>query len=404
MLPMSGNCSFRYNFADLVAQVKVGDEFDVKGDYTFVVFSESLMLMAAATTWECNTCSCLATLEGRTFSMTMSKYGMVWMPGKYFFLMAPKNEGSVIRFDMELDDKCCFTVGESRRCDTLSDEGILARQVLDAYLEWDSLCCYEGIAPLRSKVLQLLKWNADSPVVGDNRQGRRDAFGYNLLVTPGGYQWSWQSSFTAHQHIPRMVMMCIPNNRLIIRVANCSEFYNPENENPYAALDALFDEKTDPGVDPLFDEYPYQYIPHDDYRSCTVVYVFYNVDDFDSRAMNRLQEAWQDDRHFAIFCGGSDEIDRLLENYPSLKDHYPEANRVALAEPLVDEVIHDVFRQPQLLGCQYTPEAVDKLCRIIVEDERRGDLCSAYYYASRVYPKDNYIDEVVIDADDIEEP
>lgn len=399
MLPSSGSNQFAYNEADLLVQVRVGREFKLKADYTFMVFNEHLMFMAGESTrkrspwhhvWR----------AGHTYSMTMCGCN-VWMPGKYFFLMASKDDGCVIRFDLELDDKCCFTVGKPRRCEVLSDEHVLACQVFDARSEWASLCHYDGMAPLRRKALEWLKWNDARADAGGSRQGRRDAFGYNLLVTQGRYNGIWLPSFVAHQQISRMLMMCIPNDRLIVRTGDCSEFYDSENENHNHVLDALFDEKTDPAVDPMFDNYPYQYIEHGDYRLCTVVYVFYNIDAFDNRVMSRLQEVWQDGRHFAIFCGSDDEMDRLLDNYPSLSEHYPEANRVALEEPATEEVVNRVFGQPELMGCQFTPAAIDKLCRMIVTDARQGDLCSADYYASKIWPKPGSLGVIVFDADDI---
>lgn len=129
MLPESGSNQYAYNFANLLVQVKVGREFRLKDHYSFMVYSENLRLMAIESTWKQKSWH-QAWRAGRTFSMSM--YGeTVWMPGKYFFLMAPKSESHVIRIDLELDDKCCFTVGEDRYCEPHSDEMILVRQALD---------------------------------------------------------------------------------------------------------------------------------------------------------------------------------------------------------------------------------------------------------------------------------
>lgn len=129
MLPESGSNQYAYNFANLLVQVKVGRDYRLKDDYSFMVYSESKRLMAIESTWKQKIWH-QAWRSGRTFSMTMCGE-TVWMPGKYFFLMVPKNEGYAIRIDLELDDKCCFIVGEYRRCGNGSDEDILARQALD---------------------------------------------------------------------------------------------------------------------------------------------------------------------------------------------------------------------------------------------------------------------------------
>ena len=146
MLPVSGSNQYAYNFADLLVQVKMGREFKLMNDYSFMVFSESLVYMAGESTWhKCHWHH--AWLAGRTYSMTMLGV-TVWMPGKYFFLMAPKDEGRVIRFDLELDDRCRFTVGEPRWCERQSVEGVLAYQGFDVASPWNPLFTCAGFAQL----------------------------------------------------------------------------------------------------------------------------------------------------------------------------------------------------------------------------------------------------------------
>lgn len=128
MLPESSCNQYAYNYADLLVQVKLGREFKLKADYSFMVYSESLRLMAGESTWDGWH---QAWRAGRTFSMTM-RGNTLWMPGKYFFLMASRDGRYAIRFDLVLDDKCSFTVGAPRCCKSLSDEDILAHQVFEA--------------------------------------------------------------------------------------------------------------------------------------------------------------------------------------------------------------------------------------------------------------------------------
>lgn len=147
MLPQCGSYQYAYNFADLLVQVKMGRESKMKTDYSFMVFSESLVYMAGESTWhQCHWHH--AWLAGRTYSMVMLGV-TVWMPGKYFFLIAPKDEGRVIRFDLELDDRCRFTVGEPRWCKQQSEERVLAYQGFDAASPWEPLFTCAGIVQLK---------------------------------------------------------------------------------------------------------------------------------------------------------------------------------------------------------------------------------------------------------------
>lgn len=146
MLPKCGSNQYVYNFAELLVQVRTGREFRLKADYSFMVFSENLMLMASESTWkrDCHH----AWRAGRMFTMKMPG-NTVWIPGKYFFLMAAKDGGCVMRFDLTLDEKCCFTVGEPRRCEQQSDEAILAHQAFDTDDLWDPFCPWIGFAQHR---------------------------------------------------------------------------------------------------------------------------------------------------------------------------------------------------------------------------------------------------------------
>lgn len=138
MLPESASNQYAYNYADLLVQVKLERGAELKTDFSFVVYSERLWLMAEESTWN-KSCWHYAWQSGSTITMKMHGHE-VWLPGKYFFLMLSKNDGSVIRFDLELDEKCCFTVGKPRRYNGLSGEDILVTQDFDADAMKHLLC------------------------------------------------------------------------------------------------------------------------------------------------------------------------------------------------------------------------------------------------------------------------
>lgn len=131
MMPESGSNQYAHNFASLLVQVELGCEFRLKADYSFVIYSESLWLMAVESTWKLKYWH-HAWRAGRKFTMTM-RGKTVWMPGKYFFLIAARSGEHVIRFDLELDDKCHFTVGAAHRCEPLGLEEVLVREALDDF-------------------------------------------------------------------------------------------------------------------------------------------------------------------------------------------------------------------------------------------------------------------------------
>lgn len=410
LLPDSGSNQYTYKYGDLLVQVKLGREFRLKADYSFVVYSDSLRLMTRESTWRQNYWH-NAWRAGRTISMTMSSSGALWMPGKYFFLMATKDGGPVIRFDLELDENGRFTVCEPHRCEPLSDEDVLAHQVFESAELWNKLCDFAGMAQLRRKTLEWLKDNAAS--------SNGDAPNYNLLVTcdcETGIDWYPfdVSHHVAYRCVAQMLILTVPGLR--IRIGDCSQLCKPAQENPHRLLDVFFD-KENPFYDDTFDmedhvnywlwNSPYRNDENYDSQQSTFVYVLYNAIDLDENAWNRLHEVMQEERHYIIFCDFKDTIETVMEREPSLKEYYPEENHIALEEATPEEVIRRVFSSSNL-NVTLTAAAVDKVCRLLVKESVHRGLGLSASYAERlselgeVYAC-NSDDETVIDADDIDE-
>ena len=415
MLPESGSNQYACNFADLLVQVKLGRESRLKADYSYMVYSDSLRLMAGETTWNCWH---QAWRAGRTFSMTM-RSNTLWIPGKYFFLMATRDGECIIRFDLELDEKCCFTAGEPRRCEPLSDEDILAHQVFEAADFWNALCDFAGIAQLRRKTLEWLKLNAANSN-GDNvQQTGRDVPDRNLLVTKDwGIDNDWYPfdvfHHVAYHCVAKMLIMSVPG--LKIRIADCSEFYKPDQENPSHLLDAFFD-KENPLYDDTFNmedhvnywlwKSPYKNNDRHNQPS-TFVFVLYNILALDEEALNRLHEVLQEERQYIILCDYQETIDNVIERKPSLRAYFPEANRIALENATLEEVIRRTISNSELYEFHLTPAAVDKVCRLLVKEQKQKSLGDSGYYARQLAQlpglyKRNSDDKTVIDADDIDE-
>ena len=379
-----------------------------------MVYSESLMLMAGESTW--NRWQ-QAWRAGCTFSMTMHS-NLLWIPGKYFFLMATRDDECVIRFDLELDENCRFAVGEPHRCKPLSDEDILAHQVFEAADIWNALCDFAGIAQLQHKTLEWLKLDAANSN-GDNvQQTGHDVPNRNLLVAKDwGTDNDWYPfdvfHHVAYHCVAKMLIMSTPG--LKIRIADCSEFYKPEQENPYHLLDAFFD-KENPLYDDTFNmedqvdywlwKSPYKNNRHN--QPSTFVFVLYNVSALDEDILNRLQEVLQEERQYIILCGYQETIEDVMKREPSMRTYFPEANRVALEDATLEEVIRRTFSSSELYGFHLTPAAVDKMCRLLVKEYNQRSFGNSNYYARRLtelpglYTRSSD-DKIVIDADDIDE-
>lgn len=372
MLPSSNSGLYTYNFASLYVEVKVGREFRLRDNYSFMVYSENLMLMAGATTWNSGIWESFASNEGRTFSMVMHGCS-VWMPGKYFFLVTVK-DGSVTRFDLTLDKNCCFTVGEARRCEYCSVEGVLARQIFLDPANWRNLCCSDGLAQLRHRLLEWLMVKDCSPSEGNDVADKCATNRFNLLVTTGGSNSYNTGEYVARQGLKTMLEMCNSTHKLKIIMGDCSEFYDSTDKNPYHVLDALFDESVDSD---LGNELPPR------------VFVFFNLrhmsnHDVGSRLLHRLHDVMPDERHYAIFCGSQGEISALLERDSELKQYFPEKNRLAQEPLTLDEVVHGFFMDSRLNEYEFSPAAVEKVCTLFSGLSRQGELSDSNHYVERL--------------------
>ena len=360
MRPSSRSGLYAYNLANLFVQVKVGRGFKLKDDYSFMVYSEKLMLMAGARTGSRGLWG-RATRQGRSFSMTMVGK-TVWMPGKYFFLMAVEG-GSVTRIDLDLDENRCFVMGKPHRCKSGSDEDVLARQVFDHHEYWRDMFLMLGSAQLRHKALEWLKRNVVGLNHDDHQQGRRDSFDYNLLITTD------QSLRTVEQGVKPMLKMCAIHDGAKVRFGDCKEFFDQSSKNPYHALDALFDELVDLRGNKDFDA-------HESQKYIFVIYnlIYLRSGDVRERLVRRLHEVGLDERSSVIFCGLRPDIEALMEQDPSLKNHFTDKNCLYRAPYTVEEVVSSFFLDNRLDDYVFSPAAVEKVCRLFIEAARRGKL------------------------------
>lgn len=399
MLPLGRSGMYAYNWASLYVEVMVGRDYRLRDDYSFMVYSENLMLMAGATTWNSGVWEDFASYEGRTFSMVMQGCS-VWMPGKYFFLMAVK-DGGVVRFDLSLDENCRFTVSEAGRCEECSIEAVLARQVFIDPANWRHLCCLNGLAQLRYRLLEWLKVKDFTPNEDNDAADKCAVSRFNLLLTTDGSAGYNASEYVARQGLKTMLEMCNSTHKMKILMGDCSEFYDSADKNPYHLLDALFDESVDSALGN---------------EQSTKVFVFFNLrhlsnHDVGGRLLSRLLEVLPDERHHAVFCGSQNEISALLERDAVLRQYFPERNRLAQVPLSLDEVVHGFFMDSRLNKYDFSPAAIDRVCRLFTELSRRGELLGSDHYVERLQFYlmleqcciDADLDDKVINAHDIDE-
>ena len=151
---------------------------------------------------------------------------------------------------------------------------------------------------------------------------------------------------------------------------------------------------------PYKDEDQYDNLP------CTFVYVLYDLC-IDEEVLNRIHEVLREKGHFVILCDDKSCIDKLMEHVPSMRECYPDANRIALEDAAPQEVIRRVFSSNEL-NVNLTPAAVDKVCRLLMEESKQRGLGSSKSYARQLSELSgldpwNSENETVIDADDIDE-
>ena len=363
MMPQSGNVNLKYHNGSISVVATLDKKQKVGDTYIFCLYDSQLRLIDYAETG-----SPSVERSGRSLKAVFHNES-VWIPGQYMLLMRWAN--GLIRFDLQLSDSFAIKCITQRHCSRLSDEDILSGR-LEAHRLWGAFSRKPGMGQLKQWLIRRGKQNE----LNQERQHVDPVEPcHNLLLTS-----ATEGSLTLQVNLMR-ALADIKGDFIPV---NCTKLYDVTQPNPYEKLHETLDVKT--STDNAL-ELP---LPSLTPR----IFDFYNISallDNGGKTIMRHILGVVSPRSAAIFSGTQQEIAELLSQYPSLQECFPQENRLQEEPYTRDEMIHCILKEASIANLCLSPEATDKLCRLVAQAYDSGTICNWNWKDARRYVRDHLL-------------
>ena len=338
-----------YSSGGISVAITLGKELKCSDTYTAMLYDEELTLLGNADS-ESNSFE----RSGRILWTTIFRPG-VWLPGNYFLLLR-NGAGRVLRFNIVLDARGRFHVKEPVDCPHMSDEDVLSRAFKDQMNSWRILSRKPGARQFKRWVIERAKQNMLNEVRETNLCKKLDLCD-NILVE--GKTGCMPGSMA-------LLLLNAANVEGKRKTADCSSLYDTTKNNPYEALNEFFEDIS--SSDNILS------IAFPDTAKC--IFKFYNIsaltDNGGRIIMNKILCHLDCSCRSAVFCGTKQEIDNLLEQYPSIRNWFPAENRLSMEPYTRQEMLNTFFHMTEEKDMRLQPKAVEKICRLLSEAYDRG--------------------------------
>ena len=348
MLPAGSKHTLTYNADDVKFVITLDRSQKVSDSYSFYLYSSELALVDNAETGD-------GRVERGRRSLTMTlTTPSVWMPGSYFLLMR-NSEGAVLRFDITLDSHAVFTAGEPRLCPRMSTEDILTSALCKRLQLWQRLSRRPGMRELKQWAVRRCQENE----VNDCRHtatGSSISYPANLLITARCDRMATTAT---------MLKNAAGIGGELVSV-NCNMLYNPMSNDPYEKLRSTFDELSSSD----------NILGFSMSKADCFTFSFYHLGALCEGGgrviMKEIMRHWPGGGNSCIMTGTQQELDALLEQYPSLSQHFPKQNRLREQPYSLEEMVNVFFNETSIAKLMLTAEAKDKACRLLADAYGNG--------------------------------
>lgn len=350
--PEAGNnYQLTYNCGTATAVITLNREQKVSDAYSFFLYNDELMLLDYA---ETGTDS--VQRNGRSMLMDFNK-PLVWIPGDYFLLMRNNTTGLVLRFDITLDGHTVFTTKEPRQCSLLSLEDLLSSRLTMMKGHWMKLSSRPGMAGFKQRCIEWARMEEVN-------------FHRNRFVTVGNMTTSdnYLIDTRGYTMIHQMMLLfrSITKMQCEYKWVDCSTLFDATNNNPYEALNELFEGET--SKDNIFEiELPVSNTPRK--------YVLDNISALLDTGGKQVLKKIRQHTSNLIIVGTASEIDNLLEQNPSLRDLFPAENYIHVTPFTAKEIILWMIERIGMFNLYLHPETTDMLCRQLMKAYQQGTIC-----------------------------
>ena len=269
----------------------------------------------------------------------------VWLPGRYTLYVRDGSDDSLVRMPFTLDAELKATVGKAEPCIICSTDDILTSQVDGECHDWEVMALRPGTAQLRRFVV-------------DSRQFAiyneyRKAMNGEALLSKGHLLIS-----TRNKDIDDMMygLHRMVAHDFDFSWIDCGTLFDASRNNPY---EQLYEEMSMTGK-----------------RIFCLTNVGALLSTGGKVIVKKVLEKIHidEDRYLLWICGFKQDVDAVLNMYPSMRELFP-ADRRLEQEPYKDfELVQAFFIElrNQFLYC--STEAMDALARALFEGWQRGVL------------------------------
>lgn len=268
----------------------------------------------------------------------------VWLPGDYILLIRDHTE-LVARYDFTLDDNMNARMGEMVPCVPYGVEDVLTSS-MDAYDEkWDLISHYPGVAQLRHYAIQCRQLD----VYNTYRSSMKvDIIGSNMNLLIYTHNQDLDESFFKNY----CYFLSFGGRHL--NYIDCTNLYDSSRSNPYESLNNEFSNMQRSiiclnGIGTLLN------------ASGKVIV---------RKIMKKMHH--KDADNLLWICGSSQEIDTLLNLYPSLGELFLRRNRLKQEPYSAFDLVQAFFSQLQEESMHLTVEVADVLARTLLQNHRQG--------------------------------
>lgn len=276
--------------------------------------------------------------KGSRLSIDMSSSN-IWLPGRYFMLLSDEC-GMLLRIDFTLDENLMATVGKRVNCMPCSQEDILTSCLESKVMNWLHLTLFPGAAQFRQWVIRRTQLDAYN-TYRSSLHGQEIGFNSNLLI--------YKRNDDINERLLRILYDLSAVKNHTFKYVDCSRLYDASRPSPYDSLNEEL-KSVDSAVICL--------------ANLTILLnaggkvIIRRVMDlvFDKGSDNIL---W--------LCGTHQEVDALLDMYPSLNNIFLRDNRLE-QQPYDAFDLVQAFRRRLMKEFIFLPvEVTDALSRAVIQ-------------------------------------
>ena len=268
----------------------------------------------------------------------------IWLPGKYFLLVRDKNNGALARIDFEVDKSLNIIQQPLTMCPICSIEDILTSCVENTESSWDILSTTPGTSELRQYALECRQLK----IYNEFRKGlsgRELRVSRNLLIYTTNRDWNAEV-------LQAFQKLAVPN--YYYNHVDCNTLYNAALQNPFEPLNEKLDNTTNQ------------------------VLCLTNLGALLStggKVVTRqiVEKICEDKERYKLWlCGGKQEIESVLDVYPSLKDLFLSGNVLHQRPYSGFELVQAFIKELDMEHLDPSEATMDALARAILEHHEHG--------------------------------